>query len=370
MEKLLKPFLLGLLLAGTCLTSSPAQTANNAAPAGSSASPAPSGQAPDAVTNRITALVHAGQYAEAQQLTIGLLVAYPSDERLIKAKALIDKLLANPGGSPSGNPASTPPVNSDQLIGMEKVDYNALIALARQAQQTTDLSQQNASLQQFMDESRTFLLKHPHQAMLWEIRAATAISLNEPMEGFEAGQNLLDSGAADSNDPALQGLLGQLKNKGWLDRHQAEGLQMAADTDRKRQADAAETEKKKAEADKYTFPVAHSHSFGYGFGHLTMNENDGVYVASDETIRFSKNDIREMKTMCLGKNMCGFYFIPKDGKKFFFLAVTEDAVASRTLADGVFLPPSVLGNAAVERWKFVTINNTTLSPPVLQGSAR
>jgi hypothetical protein len=371
MGKLSKPWIFGLFLALISLAPLHAQTPANASPDTNTANPAPTAQAPDDVTNKITGLVHAGKYAEAQQLTTGLLVAYPNDQRLIKARTLLDKLLANPADNQSNNAASAPSPNPDQLAGMEKVDYNALIALARQAQQTTDLTQQNASLKQFMDESRTFLQKHPHQTVLWELRAATAISLNQPMEGYDAGQQLLASGAADSNDPAMQSLLGQLKNKGWLDQHQAEALQITADNDRRQQQAAAEAERKKAESDKYTFPVAHARSFGYGFGHLTMSENDGVYVDSGETIRFSKNDLREMKTMCLAKNMCGFYFIPKDGKRLFFLAVTEDAVASRTLADKVFLPPSVLGNAAVERWHFVNINNTTLGPsPGLQGSAR
>src|SRR5208282_6921439 len=106
---------------------------------------------------------------------------------------------------------------AEPLVGMEKVDYNALIVLARQAQQTTDLDEQKKLLQQFMDQSSAFLQKHPDQMLLWQFRVVSAIGLNEPMEGYEAGQKLLAMGAADSNDPALQELLAQLKNKGWLD---------------------------------------------------------------------------------------------------------------------------------------------------------
>jgi hypothetical protein len=367
MGKLPKSLILGLCLSLACLASLHAQMAANA----NAANPASAGQAPEGVTDKITALVHAGKYAEAQQLTTGLLVAYPNDQRLIQAKVLLDKLLAAPGSTQPGNAASAPAANSDQLTGMEKVDYNALIALARQAQQTTDLPQQNVSLKQFMDDSGVFLQKHPHQIVLWELRAATAISLNAPMEGYEAGQQLLAAGAADSNDPTLLGLLGQLKNKGWLDQKQAEALQITADNDRKQQEATADAEREKAESQRYTFPVAHGHGFSYSYGHLTMNENDAVFTASDETIRFSKSDLSEMKTRCLVKNMCGFYFIPKDGRKLFFLVVTEDEVASRTLDAKVFLPPSTLGNAAVERWKFVKIDDKTLGPPpAQQGSAR
>jgi hypothetical protein len=58
--------------------------------------------------------------------------------------------------------------------------------------------------------------------LLWQLRAASAISLNEPIEGYEAGQKLIAKGAADSIDPSLQRLLAQLKNKGWLDKEVAE----------------------------------------------------------------------------------------------------------------------------------------------------
>jgi hypothetical protein len=42
------------------------------------------------------------------------------------------------------------------------------------------------------------------------------------MEGYDAGQKLLAAGAADSTDPALQQLLGQIKNRGWLDRQEVQ----------------------------------------------------------------------------------------------------------------------------------------------------
>jgi hypothetical protein len=105
---------------------------------------------------------------------------------------------------------------------MDKVDYNALLDLARQAQQEMDKTEQDKLLQQFMSQSKVFLERHPEQQLMWQLRAASAISLNEPMEGYDAGQKLISLGAADSNDPNVQNLLGQLKNKGWLDRREAE----------------------------------------------------------------------------------------------------------------------------------------------------
>jgi hypothetical protein len=229
MRKLSKSLILGIVLALIALPLFHAQTAANATADTSAA------QAPDEVTNKITELFHAGKYVEAQQLTTGMLLAYPNDQRLIKTKALLDKLLTPGAGTATQAnekpvekvaPAQ-PPTNTDaeQLTGMDKVDYNALIVLARQAQQTTDLDEQEKLLHQFVVQSAPFLQKHPDLMLLWKFRVVSAIDLNEPMAGYEAGQKLLAMGAADSNDPALQQLLAQLKNKGWLDKQGAEEAQ-------------------------------------------------------------------------------------------------------------------------------------------------
>ncbi|MGA8730982.1 MAG: hypothetical protein WB608_19660, partial [Terracidiphilus sp.] len=189
-----------------------AQTsANNASPATPATS---SGQAPEEMTRKISELVHAGKFDAAQKLVAGLLVVYPDDQRLLKAKVLIDNLLSPAGltGAVSTDSQHAASANAGQLTGTDKGDYNALISLARQAKQTTNLDDQRKLLNQFMDESSSFLKKHPDQPLLWQFRAVSAISLNEPMKGYEAGQRLLAAGAADSNDSALQQLMGQLKN--------------------------------------------------------------------------------------------------------------------------------------------------------------
>ena len=200
MRKLLKPFVFAAFVALIFHVPLHAQTAastpddSNAAAGATS----PNGQAPDDVTKKITDLVHAGKYAEAQQLTTGLLSAYPDDQRLIKAKAMLDKMLATGSAKPAAN--SNPPSSSsvsaqspvhssaEQLTGMDKVDFSALTELVRQAQQTTDLPEQTRLLQQFMEQSGLFLQKHPEQMLIWQLRAVSAISLNAPLAGSEAAQ--------------------------------------------------------------------------------------------------------------------------------------------------------------------------------------
>jgi hypothetical protein len=230
-KSLIPEFFLGLIF----LPSLHAQSAPSA-PAATSASAAkaiPADQVPDDVMKKLSVLVHAGKYPEAQQLTAGLLMAYPDDQRLIKIKALLDKSPA-PAGSPSATPSPNPPTNNvpssqpvantvaGRFTGMELVDYDAMIALAEQAQQTTDLLEQKQLLQQFMDQSFLFLQQHPAEILLWQLRAASAIGLNDPIAGSKAGQKLLALGGADGADVNLRRLLAQLKNKGWLDQQRME----------------------------------------------------------------------------------------------------------------------------------------------------
>jgi hypothetical protein len=106
--------------------------------------PAPPAQssadlAPAAMTNKIADLVHSGQYAQAKQLTTGLMIAYPNDQRLVKANALIDQLMA----APVKATPTVAPNPADQLSGMDKIDYSALIDLAKQAQETSDLEERH-----------------------------------------------------------------------------------------------------------------------------------------------------------------------------------------------------------------------------------
>jgi hypothetical protein len=370
MRTVSKSFILGFLITPitpNCLHSLRAQTANAPVANAATATTAPFGQAPDDATKKIAELVHAGKYAEAQQLTTGLLVAYPDDQRLIKAKALIEKLLA-PAALADAGPASSQPIGnrvsaepaSLKLTGMDKVEYNSLIELARQAQQqTADLEQQKASLKQFMDRSGVFLQKCPDQMLLWQLRAASALSLDDPMAGYEAGQKLLAAGAAESNDPNLQQLLSKLNLKGWLDKKKVDG-------ERKRQADNAEAARLKMENDKYTFPVQREYAFHFsGSGRLTVNENDAAYDGPDGNNRFSKDNVREITV-----NYPRLRFSLKDGKSF---SVVPDDWMHMTAPIWIE-KTSLLMNAIVERWQFVATEGDTsfvkysqkkvLKPPV------
>jgi len=170
----------------------------------------PAAQAPEDALKNLSDLIHAGKYTAAQQSTADLLQAYPNDERLVKAKTLLDKLITPATSQGSGQPV--------QLTGMDNVKYNSLIELGREAQETTDLDQQKILFQQFIDKSRAFLQKHPEQILLWQVQAVSALSLGDPLIGYEAGEHLLTVGGANSTDANSQRLLSKLDLKDWLSK--------------------------------------------------------------------------------------------------------------------------------------------------------
>ncbi len=219
MRKFSKSLICGSFLALICLRPMHAQTAANPPTAANAtvANPAPTVQAPDDMMKKLSDLVHAGKYSEAQQTVAALLILYPGDQRLTKAKTLLDKALLSSKSTETTERWNPPTASVAPPATVDKVEYNSLIELVGNAQQTTDLEQQKALLQRFMNMSSPFLLKHPNEMLLWLLRAESALSLDDLRAGYEAGQRLLAAGAASSSDANLQRLLAQLNLKGWLD---------------------------------------------------------------------------------------------------------------------------------------------------------
>jgi hypothetical protein len=277
-ERLTNLFACLLFLVLGCLPSLHAQTA----PTDSNAAPeAPvAGQASDDITRKITDLVNAGKYADAQQLTTGLLVAYPDDQRLIKTKSLLEKLLA-PASLTVATPASDHPASNipaarlpaSQLTGMDRVEYNSLIELGREAQQTNDLEEQKKLLQQFMDKSSPFLQKYPDEMLLWQLRAAGAITLDDALAGYEAGQKLLAAGGGENDNANLGRLLAQLNLKGWMDKQFLE----------KRRAEAvAEAQRRRSETEAIVTETAAETDYSNHGPKIGGFTSEGFVVTDDK----------------------------------------------------------------------------------------
>ena len=124
----MKSFILFLLFASVTISASFAQIT-------SVVTAHATNQAPDDVLTKLSSLIHAAKYADASKSVDALLTLYPDDQRLVKAKALLDKLLAAPSAPSASSVAPAPPASAGTpapLTGMDKVEYNALLELARQ----------------------------------------------------------------------------------------------------------------------------------------------------------------------------------------------------------------------------------------------
>jgi len=151
------PFILGLFFAHVSSATPCADGQHSADTNATAAKPTPTGQATDDVMKKLSDLVHARKYAPDGATVDGWFIAgLPEDQRLIKPRCFWTNR-SRPRRRQTLRRARV----ATQLAGMEKVDYNALIELARQAQQTTDLEQQTTLLKQFMKDSDLFLQKHP-----------------------------------------------------------------------------------------------------------------------------------------------------------------------------------------------------------------
>ena len=179
--------------------------------------------APDEALRELRDLIHAGKYTEASQLNSALLAAHPHDQRLTRTRALLDKALTasslTAAPAPSRPSAGISGPAESRLTMPEQANYQALLALARQAKQAAAMAEQKTLLRQFMNESRTLADRYPDLALLWEMRAAAAMVLDDIRAGAEAGKQLMLLSESANNDANLPSLLALLKNKGWLDEH-------------------------------------------------------------------------------------------------------------------------------------------------------
>jgi hypothetical protein len=110
-------FIAGVVLALICVAPLHAQTPGSAP---TDTNPAAAIPAPDDVMKKLSELVRAGKYSEAQQLTAALLLAFPDDQRLTKAKELLDKALAR-----AENKVLAPPIAGSASVAPARTGIDA-----------------------------------------------------------------------------------------------------------------------------------------------------------------------------------------------------------------------------------------------------
>jgi len=105
---------------------------------------------------------------------------------------------------------------SQAITAAEMAKYDHCVTLAAQASKSTVPDERGVLYVNFLNESGAFLKDHPDATHLWVMRGATALALNKPDVGWEAGHNLLAMPAKEREEPHIQKLLTILGSKGWL----------------------------------------------------------------------------------------------------------------------------------------------------------
>src|SRR5581483_5266992 len=94
--------------------------------------------------------------------------------------------------------------------------YDILFVILDEASEAKSELDRAKRLKEFLDQSGPFLNEHPNLLALWAMRASAALELGARHVTWQAGQNLIALGAADSKSPTIRKLLARLDRKGWL----------------------------------------------------------------------------------------------------------------------------------------------------------
>lgn len=181
-------------------------------------------QVADTDWKQIESFVQQNKSGEAVAKIDELLETNPNDQKLKETR---EKLAAT-----SSPKAAVAPLSED-----DRLEFDTLLDIAREAQASSTPEEQTKLLSEFLVKSKAFVAAHPEQTRIWLLRAVSALALDRPQDGWEAGQHLISAGMKNTDDPQTRQILAKLNRKGWLitDRKGIEEAQAALD--RKSQSD-------------------------------------------------------------------------------------------------------------------------------------
>ncbi|MDZ4816192.1 MAG: formylglycine-generating enzyme family protein [Verrucomicrobiota bacterium] len=107
-----------------------------------------------------------------------------------------------------------------KLSDEARLEWDTLELINQKAQDTHDLPERAALLNEFIERSTPFAKEHPQNLNIWMMRAEAALELSKPNTGWEAGQKLKSLGAMKSEDRRVRKVMALLNYKGWLNASQ------------------------------------------------------------------------------------------------------------------------------------------------------
>lgn len=158
---------------------------------------------------QIESLVQQDKSAEAVAKIDELLKTNPDDQNL---KQMRDKLA----------PTARPKAAVAGLSEDDQLELDTLIDIAREALASSNPNEQTKLLSEFLEKGKPFVAAHPDQTKIWLLRAVSALALDRPQDGWEAGQKLTALGMKQSQDPQTRQVMAKLNRKGWLNENFSE----------------------------------------------------------------------------------------------------------------------------------------------------
>jgi TPR repeat protein len=157
-------------------------------------------------------LENQGKTSEALNYVEKALARAPESKKaqLEKIKERFSQLSATPVSQQGQAP-------SPALSGEARRKSEALMLIVEDADKAKTPEDRKKLLSEFMDKSDDFLTLNEKATNIWLTRAAVAVELDAPADGWKAGRKLIELGGENSGEPKLAKLLATLERKGWLE---------------------------------------------------------------------------------------------------------------------------------------------------------
>jgi formylglycine-generating enzyme required for sulfatase activity len=155
-----------------------------------------------------------GADADARPLIEKALALAP-EEKKPKIQKFLDTLGSANIASAAAAPAAAPaPAGPPPLDATAQRKLDALLLIPQEADAATSPDDRQALLNEFMEKSAAFAQAHPEQTVLWVLRAAAAIELDDKQSGRAAARRLL---TVTNPDEKTRKVLAMLERKDWLE---------------------------------------------------------------------------------------------------------------------------------------------------------
>lgn len=144
---------------------------------------------------------------------------YASDPTLLKIQEMLETRAS--AASVSNPPPAPKPISKPAapiISSRDRLDVETMVAAAENMAQQNDASQRRELAIRALEHNIPGAAANGGAPWIpyWAARAVLALEVSDFEAGWEAGQNLLQAGALDSQNPTARRVMASLNLKGWL----------------------------------------------------------------------------------------------------------------------------------------------------------